>query len=71
MELELRDVVIVTDAVNALRAQINNRLSARQQLWEKIVAMDGEISGLREAQYQIEKLPGHAVALNGSAKVGG
>lgn len=50
------DTIKTKDAMNVLHVHINNRLGERQRLWEKIVSLDGEISGLREAQYQLEKL---------------
>lgn len=53
---EAECVVKSKDVQNVLLANINNRLAIRQNLWEKIVALDGEIAGLREAQYQVDKL---------------
>lgn len=48
--------VSVTKVQNILQAEINNRLGSRQQLHEKIIALDGEIAGLREAQQKVERL---------------
>lgn len=42
-------------SLDRIAAQIGNRQAQRQQLWEKIIGLDGEIAGLREAQHQIEK----------------
>lgn len=60
---EMHDVIIGMDALNIIRAEIGNRRAKRQELWEKIIDLDGQISGLREAEYKIEGLPGHTVAL--------
>lgn len=61
---EMSDVIVGMDAMNVIRAQIGDRQAKRRELWEKIIDLDGQIAGLREAEHQIEKLPGHCVALS-------
>lgn len=60
---ETHDVIIGMHVLEAVRCQIGNRQGQRAKLWEQIVALDGEIAGLREAQHQIEKAKGYNVAL--------
>lgn len=60
---EMHDVIIGMDAMNAIRGEIATRQAKRRELWEKIIDLDGQIAGLREAEHQVEKLPGHCVAL--------
>ena len=60
---EVTDVIKAMDAVNVLKAEINNRQVKRQDIWEKIVSLDGEIMGLREALHRVESLPGYNAVL--------
>lgn len=60
---EMTDVIIGIHALNMIKAQIANRQVIRADLWEKIVALDGEITGLREAEHVIQKMDGYNVAL--------
>jgi D-lyxose ketol-isomerase len=60
---EMRDVIIATDLMTRISICVANRRVQRNQLWEKIVALDGEIEGLSEAIHQLELMPGHNVAL--------
>jgi hypothetical protein len=60
---EMTDVIVASLALTCIRVEIQNRQHKRQQLWEQIIALDGQIIGLHEAEHQIEKLPGHSVAL--------
>ena len=53
---EAKPSIPFDQATNVIQCEINNRLGARQQLHEKLVSLDGEIAGLREAQYRIERL---------------
>jgi hypothetical protein len=61
---QMTDVIVGMDAVNLIDVSIRNRQHQRQSLWEKIVVLDGEIEGLREAIRLVQKLPGYNVALN-------
>jgi len=60
---EMTDVIVASLALARIRVEIQNRQHRRQELWEQLIALDGQIIGLREAEHQIEKLPGHSVAL--------
>lgn len=60
---EMHDVILGNDALLAIRGLIGQARAKRQELWEKIIDLDGQISGLREAEHQIEKMPGYCVAL--------
>jgi hypothetical protein len=44
----------LTVALNKINAEINNRLSTLQALNEKRIALEGELTGLREAQHQFQ-----------------
>lgn len=60
---EMHDVIIGMDAINAVRTQISIRQSKRNELWQTIIDLDGQIAGLREAEHQIQKQTGYSVAL--------
>lgn len=42
-------------AIDGIKAQINNRFSELRILNDKVIRLNGEIAGLREAQHQIDK----------------
>lgn len=49
-------VVRVDHAVNGIRCEIGNRQSAVWELEKRMATLQGEISGLREALHQIDRL---------------
>lgn len=55
MKLEERQINSM-DALDAIRTRIGILQSQRNKLWEHIVAIDGQITGLQDAFDQVEKL---------------
>jgi len=60
---EQRNVIVVNDVLLAVRAAIGNRQAERAKLWEKIIVLDGEISGLRVAEDTIGRAKDYNVSL--------